>query len=321
MERLDADVQMILRGMERAGTPPLSTQVITEARRVYEKGIRIFDLAPDSTVHAEDVMIPDAVGVSARIYHRADTENSKSAALLWFHGGGYCVGSIESTDPVCRMFAVQSGYPVISIGYRLAPEYPFPAAVEDAFRAYEWSLSHMYEAGQTPRLVVGGSSAGGTLAAVVCILARNRGISPPVAQMLLYPSALGRRETESKRRFAHGFFLGTDDLDWFYRLYAGARDLDNDFRFAPIAAPDLCNLPQSWIGLAECDPLKDDGWAYARALQEAGNKVTCEIFEGMIHEFFQMGGIVKRARDAQHLASVFLSNVLAEAPLAIETRS
>jgi acetyl esterase len=282
MQELDRDVARILEGMRRNDTPPLWAQPIEAARRSYDKGMRLLDLAPDSSVAACDQ--PLGAGLVVREYSPAQR------AI------------------VCRLLAARCGLRVFSAGYRLAPEHPFPAAVEDALQAYRWSLARLGE--NAARLVVAGDSAGGTLAAVVSLLARDAGLPAPAAQILVYPSTIGSRPSASKSRYAEGHFLTLSDVDWFYRHYTQGRELDHDPRFAPAAARDLRGQPRSLIIAAECDPLADDSRAYAEALAGAGNDVGLEVFPGMIHGFFNMGGVVPRARAAHDLAARFLSRAL-----------
>jgi acetyl esterase len=311
VQELDPDVARILEGMRRNNTPPLSSLTIEAARRAYDKGLRLLDLAPERSVATRDLPLEPAAQAVVREYTPAPGARD-AAGLLWLHGGGYCVGSIETSDILCRMFAASCGCRVFSIGYRLAPEHPFPAAVDDARRAYRWALSQLGgDATRPARLVVAGDSAGGTLAAVISLSARDDGVPPPRAQILVYPGAIGCRPSASKQHFAEGHFLTLNDIEWFYRNYTQGRDLDDDPRFAPVAAPDLRGQPPSLIIAAECDPLADDARRYAEALSGAGNQVSLEIAPGMIHGFFNMGGLVPRARDAHARATRFLSQAIA----------
>ncbi|HEV2219784.1 MAG TPA: alpha/beta hydrolase [Casimicrobiaceae bacterium] len=312
MHELDPAVARILDGMRRNKTPALSTQPIEAARRTYDKGLRLLDLAPDPGIAARDLPPDPAAGhLPIREYLPAQRAPGALGGLLWLHGGGYCVGSIETSDIVCRMFAARCGFPVYSVGYRLAPEHPFPAAVDDALHAYRRVLQQLCEgATSSPRLAVGGDSAGGTLAAVVSLLARETGLPSPAAQVLVYPCTTGRRPSASKRRFAEGHFLTLRDVDGFYRNYTQGRDLDDDPRFAPVAARNLRAQPPSLIIAAQCDPLADDARAYADALAGAGNEVQHEVFPGMVHGFFNMGGVVPAALEAHTVAIRFLADAM-----------
>ena len=307
MSPLDPEAQVVIDGIRRAGTPPLSSLALSEARRMYAKGLRMLDIAPDKTIATTDRdLVAPGFRIPVRVYRRPDDADLAGRVLLWFHGGGYCVGDIETTDIVCRMFTAVCGCNVVSVNYRLAPEHPFPAAVDDAFGAYRALLDA--SGGDADRIVVSGESAGATLALVTSLLARDHAVPTPAAQLLIGPTALGRRDTESKRRFGEGLFLSAKDLEWFYDQYTGGRDLDNDFRFAPIAAANLGNLPRTLIVAAGCDPLHDDAVALASALSSAAVDVQLDEHAGLTHSFFHMGGFVSRARAAHQEACAFLDH-------------
>src|SRR5581483_8255360 len=205
----------------------------------------------------------------------------------------------------CRMFAASCDCTVVSVDYRLAPEHPFPAAVDDAFAAYRGLLEELGPQA-APRIAVGGESAGATLAIVTSLLARDGALPVPAAQLLICPTAVGRRDTDSKREYGEGFFLSRSDLEWFYDQYARERDVDADFRFAPVAARTLAALPRTLIGAAECDPLHDDAATLAGALTNAGVDVRFDDHAGLTHSFFHMGGFIARAREAHAQACAFL---------------
>ena len=315
MMALDPEVKGVIEGIRRAKTPPLSTLPVAEARRIYAKGLRLLDIAPHPGVETtQRTLEAGHDAIVARIYHRSVDAVFAGPVLMWFHGGGYCVGSIETADLLCRMFADECPCTVVSVEYRLAPEHPFPAAVDDAFAAYTALLEQLGGETAAQRVAVAGDSAGATLALVTALMARERDIALPAAQVLVHPTALGRRPTESKQRYAEGLFLTLADLEWFYAQYAGARDLDTDFRFAPIAAASLAGLPPTLIAAAECDPLHDDATALADALARAGNRLQFRSYEGMTHGFFHMGGFVARSRAAHRDAVEFLADAWRIAP-------
>ena len=278
---------------------------IAGARAAYDRGIRLLDIAPEPAVTLHDETIVTASGAPPIAARRYQGTRQSSGTLLWMHGGGYCVGSLASADLVCRMLAVRSGMTVISVAYRLAPEAPFPAAVDDAFAAYQW-LRTKLERGAP--VVLGGDSVGATLALVTALLARDCSMQMPAALLLAYPTVAGRRPSESKARYAEGHFLELADLNWFYDNYAGPADLDMDFRFAPIAATTLRGLPPTWIALAELDPLRDDGRGLACALRDAQVNTIETEYAGLVHGFLQMGGVVPAATRAHADALAFLAS-------------
>jgi len=306
MAILDPEAQVVIDSIRRAKSPPLSSCSIDDARRIYAKGLRMLDIAPDKSIATEDrELVAGGLRVPVRLYRRPDHAALAGRVLLWFHGGGYVVGSIETTDIVCRMFAAVCDCTVVSVDYRRAPEHPFPAAVDDAIAAYRALLDELgTQAAQ--RIAVAGESAGATLALVASLLARDDVLPVPAAQLLICPTAVGRRDSDSKREFGEGFFLSRKDLEWFYDQYAGERDVDDDFRFAPIAARTLAGLPRALIVAAQCDPLHDDAAALASALTDAGVNARFDDHPGLTHSFFHMGGFIARAREVHAQACAFL---------------
>ena len=311
---LDPEVRVVIDGIRRAKTPALSSCPIDDARRIYAKGLRLLDIAPQSGIEADDRALATAGRmIPVRVYRPEGHVAFSERVLLWFHGGGFCVGSVETADLVCRMLAFECRCTVVSVEYRLAPEHPFPAAVDDAFDAYCAVLHKLDDSAAGPRTIIAGESAGATLSLVTALLARDQTLALPAALYLVYPTVLGRRETASKTRYGEGLFLTHADLDWFYAQYSGGRDLDNDCRFAPIAATSLEALPPTYIAAAECDPLHDDGVALSEALGAAGCRVRFEDFKGLTHGFFHMGGFVARTREAHREGVEFLLNAWHEA--------
>lgn len=310
---LDPEVQAVIDGIRRANTPALSSCAIADARRMYAKGLRFLDIAPQPGVETHDRRL-EAAGraIPARVYVTEGESAFSDRVLMWFHDGGYCVGSVETADLVCRMFAFECRCTVVSVEYRLAPEHPFPAAVDDAFGAYAAVLRAMGDS-SVSRTILAGESAGATLSLVSALLARDQHVALPAALYLVYPSVVGSRETASKTRYGEGLFLTLDDLRWFYAQYAGNRDLDDDFRFAPIAARSLTGLPRTFLAAAECDPLHDDAVALAGALTAAGCRLQFRDYAGLTHGFIHMGGFVARARGAHRDAVEFLLDAWREA--------
>ncbi|WP_207552814.1 alpha/beta hydrolase [Mycolicibacterium fortuitum] len=242
-----------------------------------------------------EISIPGPAGpIPARRYVPDGTGSpATSALLLYFHGGGFVLGDLDTHDSLCRLICRDGGIQVISVDYRLAPEHKAPAAVDDAYAAYRWALDHAAGLGAT-RIVVGGDSAGANLAAVVTQQARDSELPLPALQLLLYPVTDMSSETRSKTLFAKGLFLEKRDMDWFFSHYLdGAEVSAEDPLVSPLLAEDLSGLPPALVITAGFDPLRDEGDRYARALQEAGVVVDFREERSIIHafaNFFPLGG-------------------------------
>ncbi|PXW27448.1 alpha/beta hydrolase [Paraburkholderia caballeronis] len=299
---LNPNVELVLAMIARAGRPPYHTLTPDEARAAYDASASVLEI-PAAPMHAvEDLDVPtrDGASIRARLYlpvepHWADP----LPALVYFHGGGFTVGSVETHDALCRMYARDAHCAVLSVDYRLAPAHRFPTAVEDAFDAWRWLHDHAAEhAIDAARIAVGGDSAGGTLATVCAVLARDAGIAP-VLQLLIYPGAGGHQQTASHRRLAEGYLLSAKTIQWFFSQYLRTDADRDDWRFAPLdgtrGAPDFAGVAPAWIAVAEYDPLVDEGIAYADKLRAAGNRVTLVEYPGMVHEFFKLGAFVREA--------------------------
>jgi acetyl esterase len=216
---------------------------------------------------------------------------------LYIHGGGFSVGSLTTHDVLCRQLSRQGHCAVVSLDYRLAPEHRFPTAVHDTWDALNWLHQNGHTLGlDTTRLAVGGDSAGGTLAAVCALMARDADL-PLRLQLLFYPGCIARQDTVSHHTFAEGFMLDKATVDWFFDNYIDQAERD-DWRFAPMNASDHAGLAPAWIGLAECDPLVDEGVQYADTLRMAGVPVDLEIYKGVVHGFITMGRAIPDALQA-----------------------
>jgi len=223
-------------------------------------------------------------------------------AIIYFHGGGFVVGDLACYDGLCRALANESGCRVISVDYRLAPEFPFPAAVEDCFAAVTLIEENATDLGVDPNgLAVAGDSAGGNLAAVVSQLAKEKG-SPRIGfQLLIYPTTKINFET-SERNFSAGFFLDSRTIDWFRNHYVPP-GTEADPRLSPLDAKDVTGLPPAYIVTAGFDPLHEEGVAYAEKLKQAGVKVMQVDYPSMIHGFFSMPGLIPMASEAIRAAA------------------
>jgi acetyl esterase len=219
--------------------------------------------------------------------------------LVYFHGGGWVLGGIETHDGVCRELANAAGCVVVSVDYRLAPEHKFPAAVEDCYAATQWAAAHAGDLGaDARRLAVGGDSAGGNLAAVVSQMAPDRGGPPIVFELLVYPVTTAAFDTPSYRDNAEGYLLTAGDMRWFWNHYLnGPADADNPYA-SPLRATRLAGLPPALVITAEFDPLRDEGEQYAQRLEEAGVPTRLIRYDGMIHGFFGMSHMMDKAKAA-----------------------
>jgi acetyl esterase len=241
----------------------------------------------------------DGTALPARLY--LPHERPSPPALLYLHGGGFVIGSLETHDSLCRQLALRGGTAVVALHYRLAPEHRFPTAVDDAWAALRWLRAHGATLGiDVSRLGVGGDSAGGTLAAVCALLARDQGL-PLALQLLVTPGTSAHGETASRRLFANGFLLDAATIDWFFDHYLDHAHR-NDWRFAPLHRDDVEGVAPACVILAECDPLVDEGLAYADRLRAAGVPVALELYRGMTHDFIKMGRVLPEAAQAMQAA-------------------
>jgi acetyl esterase len=275
---LDPQVAAYLESI--SGGPPVRSLPPAQLRANLETATPGLVGAVDEVAHVEDV---DAGGVPARVYHPA---NATDTALVYFHGGGWVIGSLETHDGLVRGLAARSGCRVLSVAYRLAPEHTFPAAVEDARAATRWVLDLGFDA-----VAVGGDSAGGTLAAVV---AREL---PVALQLLICPVTDHRFDTGSYERFATGYGLTRDAMRWYWEQYLAGAD-GSDPQASPLRAADFSGLPPAIVVVAECDPLHDEGRAYAERLEAAGVPVSLLRYEGVTHNFVRLTGVVDAASRA-----------------------
>ena len=290
-------MRTVLERIARAGLPPMHTLPPEQARAAYEAGAQVLEVARADLPRVEDRHIPTRDGhpMPARLYAPGA---GPMPWMLYLHGGGFTIGSICTHDVLCRELARQSGCAIVSLDYRLAPEHRFPTAVHDAWDALNWLVQHAQAWGLGPaaRYAVGGDSAGGTLAAVCAIQARDAGL-PLALQLLIYPGCDARPQLPSRQHYREGLLLDDTLIDYFFAHYIDPQDRE-DWRFAPLYAPDVEGVAPAWIGLAECDPLVDEGIAYGDKLRAAGVPVQLEIYHGVVHEFIKMGRMIPQARQA-----------------------
>ena len=318
---LDPQARALLEQMAESGMPPLSGQDVASAR----EAVLVFAQLggdPESVSRVEDRGIPGPDGtIPVRIYTPAGS--GPFPVLVYFHGGGWVLCNIDTHDPVCRSLANAAECVVVSVDYRLAPEHKFPAAADDCYAATQWVMnSASLINGDADRVAVGGDSAGGNLAAVVALMARDRGGRAPTFQLLIYPATdYYLPGTSSYQHNADGYFLTKDDMKWFWNHY-----LSNDADAAnpcacPLRAASLTGLPSALVITAEFDPLRDEGEMYATRLRESGVSARLVRYDGMIHGFFSMAGVLEQGKDALGLAAGELRSAFASAEKAKESLS
>jgi acetyl esterase/lipase len=291
---LDPTLQLLLAAQRAVGINGLVVHDDPVASRIQAREVAVAFGGPQIHVAVSDMSIPGPAGdIPARHYRPASTE--PAPLLVFYHGGGWVIGDLDTHDPLCRLTCRDAGIHVLSVDYRLAPEHPAPAAIDDAYAAFRWAYEHAAELGAGPgKVAVGGDSAGGNLAAVVSQLARDDGGPVPVLQWLIYPRTDFTALTRSMSLFADGFILTKHDIDWFTQQYLGASDVEpTDPRVSPSLAGNLAGLPPALIAIAGFDPLRDEGEHYATALRAAGTPVDLRCFGSLTHAFgnlFPLGG-------------------------------
>ncbi len=245
-----------------------------------------------------------AGGIAMRMYTPVASGGGPLPTLVYFHGGGFVIGDLETHDGLCRQFANEGGFAVIAVDYRRAPEHKFPAALDDAIAAVEWVETHASELGvDANRIAVGGDSAGGALAAAVAQHAKAKAAPKIAFQMLLFPVTQVGSETSSLREFAVGYFLDKATLDWFYKQYVPAEQDKSDPRVSPLNAVDFKGLPPAYVMLGGFDPLHDEGMQYAKKLRDAGVAVEIADYTGLVHCFIYMQAVLPQAHEAVSTAA------------------
>jgi acetyl esterase len=304
-------IKLALEALARAELPPIQTLSAPRAREVMNAMSKARGGAPAPVAKTENHKAPGPAGdVPVRIHW--PSAKGPHPAFIYFHGGGHVIGDLDTHDIIARNLCAGSGAAVVSVDYRLAPEHKFPAAPEDAWAAYQWVRSAASDLDIDPtRLAVGGDSAGGNLAAVLALMARDAGHDNIRLQALVYPVADFAFASPSFATYAEGYgILTADAMAWFRDHYLARPDDANDWRASPIKA-DLKGLPPAFIVSAECDVLRDEGFAYANALRAAGNIVEHKEYAGMIHGFFGMTPVIDDAVAAQRDVAAALKQALA----------
>ena len=306
---LDPQAKAVIDLVIKSGRPPYHQLSPKDARQLFR------ETRPASTPPAPEIgAVSDlrADHIPFRLYRpKGVPASAPLPALIFFHGGGWVIGDLETHDVLCRQLTAAAGISVVNVDYRLAPEHRYPAAVEDAWAAVRWVEKHAAElAIDSARLAVGGDSAGGNLAAVVALLARDDGGPSLALQVLTYPVTDVAAESASYAEFADGFLLTRDSMRWFIEHYVPERKDRLDWRASPLRAQSLAGVAPALVVTAGFDPLRDEGEAYGRRLREAGVRVDMVCYGGMIHGFAPMGRLIETGNRAVAHAAASLRQAL-----------
>ena len=296
---VDPQMQAVIERVAKSALPPYYSVSAVEARRLYKETRAALSPPVPAVAAVRDLAASGPEGpIALRLYRGLGAQAGALPALVYFHGGGWTIGDLDTHDIICRTLANNARCAVVAVDYRMGPEHKFPAAVEDCVAATRWVAEQAAALGvDAARIAVGGDSAGGNLATVVAITLRDAGGPPLVFQALVYPATDQRMDSASHSRFGEGYLLTRDNMLWFRDNYLAPGDYD-DWRASPIRAADLARLPPAHIITAGYDPLVDEGRAYSDRLLAAGVPVLYECFEGMAHGFLTMGGVVAAANHA-----------------------
>jgi acetyl esterase len=311
--QLDPQARAVLERLARANIPAYSEIGAVAARALYRETRGALSLPPPEVARIENRSASGPAGdIPVRLYRPLGTlDEEKLPVVVFFHGGGWTIGDLDTHDVVCRELANAARCAMVSVEYRLAPEHKFPAAVDDAIAAMHWVARDAERFNlDAERIAVGGDSAGGNLAAVVALACRDHG--PRLAmQLLIYPATDMAADAPSHSTFADGYMLTRERIEWYRSNYLRRPEDATDWRASPLKATDLSRLPPAYIVTAGFDPLHDEGRAYAERLRAAGVSVIYECFQGMIHGFITMGGVVAAAHHAVYRAAQALRQAFA----------
>ena len=310
---LHPQAQALLRLIDEKGVPPTHTLTPGEARTLYRERRSFAQPEPPDVAQVRELAASGPAGaIALRLYRpRGSTMDQRLPVLVYYHGGGWVIGDLDTHDTLCRQLANGSGCAVVAVDYRMGPEHRFPAAVEDAIAAAHWLRTHAESLHlDAARMGVGGDSAGGNLAAVVAIAARDSADLPLAFQLLIYPATDMRRTAPSHTTNGHGYLLTQDTISYFHDHYIDDPRHDLDWRASPLLHDNLSLLPPAFILTAGFDPLRDEGLQYAQALTEAGTRSTLVCFERQIHGFITMGKVLDEANVAVALCASQLKAAL-----------
>jgi acetyl esterase len=309
---LHPQARALLDLIDQRAAPAVHEQTPLEARESYRA--RRFFTQPDAQPVAQvrELTADGPHGpIAMRLYRPAPETSGALPVLVYFHGGGWVIGDLDTHDALCRALANGSGCAVVSVDYRMGPEHRFPAAVDDCLAATYWVRRNAATLNVSPdKLAVGGDSAGGNLAAVIALAARNAGDLPVAYQLLIYPATVQRRVTRSGAVNGQGLLLTVDSMRYFHDHYIDDDRHDHDWRAAPLLCDDLGRLPPALVLTAGFDPLRDEGIEYAHRLTQAGNRATLISFERQIHGFITMGKVIDEAEEAVAMCAAALKRAL-----------
>jgi len=300
-QELAPDIQMLLALARLNGeTSLVEGRTVEQGRAKNRAEVPVVCGPPRPMARVDELTIPGPGGaMPARLYVALGAPQPPQPLLVYYHGGGWVIGDLDTHDSACRFLAEHSGCRVLSVGYRLAPEHPFPVPVEDAVAAFAWTHEHAAELGADPeRIAVGGDSAGGNLSTALCIQNRDAGNPQPAMQLLLYPVTDAVGGQQSRDTFAEGFLLTREDMEWFENHYIPDGIDEADPRASMMRAEDVSGLPPAYVATSGFDPLRDEGEIYAARMREAGVRVVLQRHPSQIHGFANLTAICPSARTA-----------------------
>ena len=308
-DQLDPAAEKLLASVKAQGYPGWAYLTIEQARAMIAN-MRPLAGDPEPVARIEDILIPGTPELRARVY--VPNGDGRLPIIVYFHAGGWALGDFLDIDTPVRALANRSGCAILSVNYRLAPEHKYPAAVDDAYAAVQWASRNGEQFGwDGQRLAVMGDSAGGTLATVACLRAREEGGPPIRLQVLIYPVLDSNYDTQSYRQFGASWgVLTKTDMAWFHCHYLSHPDQLNLPYVSPLRATDLTGLPEALLIVPAADPLRDEGLAYADRLRRSGVPTEARVYPGMIHGFWQMGGVLPPALDAIEYVAGFCARSL-----------
>jgi acetyl esterase len=312
---LHPQAQFLLDLMVERQVPPTHTLSPADARNFYRDRRTVTQPEPPAIAETRNLAAAGPHGpIPLRLYQPLPAAQRKSAppVLVYYHGGGWVIGDLDTHDTLCRELANAAGIAVVAVDYRMGPEHRFPAAVDDCIAATRWVREHAAELGvDASRLAVGGDSAGGNLAAVVAIAMREAGDVPIRFQLLIYPATDQRRGWPSHTSNGQGYLLTADTMNYFHDHYIPDKAMDLDWRASPLLHADLSKLPPALVLTAGYDPLRDEALQYSHRLTQAGNRCTHILFERQIHGFITMGRVIDEANTAVQICAAELRRALA----------